>query len=183
MKVYNNFQSNSKSVRNILDDNDPFVIVGCEFNIKQNSKYSLYYIGGKIATPVKLENCIFTGKLQNGAHYIDGELISKNSPKLIVKSCKFDHNNNNAMNLEDNNNFISKSLLNYIIDIDNVKDRKLTQNNSKFIAIASSSIFSLFVILLTIIVSIGKKKNSFYSDDQDETEMASDSLMPSQVSL
>lgn len=84
--------------------------------------------------------------------------------------------------MEEKSDFISKSLINHIIDSEQNGDKKSLKNDSNFKEIAVSSSFVLIVVIIIIIISY-KKKNNSYSDDQNETEMASDSLMPSHVSL
>ncbi|KAK8887504.1 hypothetical protein M9Y10_038552 [Tritrichomonas musculus] len=148
----------------------------------QSSKYSIFYLGGNHAIPLKLENCIFKGKLENGAHYIDGDLTNKDSPKLFIQSCIFSDDKKYALSLEANDDFVSKRLNGHIIYHSKFEDGKSTKKNSNYIAIALSSLITIVVAFAIVIFIIERKKN-LYSDDQDEFEMTSDSEMPSQISI
>lgn len=176
VKIFNNFGSSSRSVKLINEIDDSISISNCKFTINQNSQYSLFYLGGNHANPLKLENCIFEGKLENGVHFIDGELLNKNSPKMIIKSCKFDDKlNSYKSNYKD---FVSSKLISHIVNYDS---KKLENNNNLLISV--SSLFAVVVVLMTIIIIGKKKKNNNYSDDQDELDDESSSYLTNQVSI
>lgn len=82
---YNNFDEEN-SVK-ILGE-EPFVISNCHFKIFDNSN-SVFYVKGKNGNLVTLSDCTFEGNYAKGGHFIDGESISNDSPKMVVKNSKF----------------------------------------------------------------------------------------------
>lgn len=100
MKVYNPFTDTSSK---ILNSESSISVSDCEFEVNEKSTSSLIYAGGiNDDIPTKVENCVFTGKLSKNAHYIDGTTLNgkkKNSPKLVVHSCKFSDELQNALNV------------------------------------------------------------------------------------
>lgn len=78
-----------------------FSISNCDFANDGNEESSniIYFVGGKISSEVEINDCKFKGKLKNGSHYIEGKLLRKDQPKLQIKSCQFD-SDDNSVNLE-----------------------------------------------------------------------------------
>ena len=83
-----------KIVNNFVDDNKDkstslLEVSECDFKAAKGSKNSLYYIRGNYGSKLQLKDCTFAGDLKPGSHHIDGKEIVKNSPKLMIKNCRF----------------------------------------------------------------------------------------------
>lgn len=148
VRLYNNFESSSGSM--ILEEKSSFKFSECDFVIDKESKVSIFYYGGKSGTSLELERCTFIGELKNGNYFIDGKLIYENSPKLIVRNCKFLSNSKHALNLK--RKFASFDL----------------EKQEKKIEIYSIIVSLIIVTVVVIIATIMKKNNHSYSQDEFE---------------
>lgn len=103
IKIINHLNSNSKNI--LLERRgDPISFVGCTFEQHENSKSSIYLVDENSMNQVDIFDCEFKGKIKKGSHYIDGNF--NNKEKLNVKSCKFESDENEAINIESINNAI-----------------------------------------------------------------------------
>ena len=176
VKIFNNFGTDSKNVKTLLNQ-ATFTFSDCSFNVSQNTENAIFYFGEIGGSSYELHNCNFEGNLNKDAYYIEGELSSKNSPKLIVKSCKFESNSKKAFKSMDKNEFISINLKDQVFtNYENVKRNKFSW------ILTLTTVCAVIAITMIIIIVIKKKKN--YSDDyQDGNEMSNEAKDISEASL
>lgn len=174
VKAHLDFEQSSNS--KILQHNSASLAFSdCQFKIDEKMKFSFYYYGGKGATPIQLESCTFYGKLQNGAYFIDGKVINKNSPKLTIKSCKYSSKFERALNK--NNNFASIDIKDQIFEFDELEEHFAKKKmNAKLISIITVSALAVVIILITTIIIVLKKRinPNKYSSIQDKPEISRD---------
>ena len=103
-KVYNILDEldSEHSIKQLEEENNNNLIIfsGCHFDNEKDSSNSIDFVSGKIGSDLEVIDCKFKGKLINGAHYIDGKLNNKDSPKINIKSCSFDYEINTSVNTE-----------------------------------------------------------------------------------
>ena len=87
IKIFDNLDSSNSML--LSSDEYSFKFYKCSFEVDNNSKFSIFYYSGKRRATLKIEECNFDGKLKSGACFIDGQLTSNKSPKLILKNCMF----------------------------------------------------------------------------------------------
>lgn len=68
----------------------------------------MLYTRDKDGPLIEIKDCIFEGKLKKGRHIIEGETVSKEAQKLVVKNCKFEGDASNAIQLD--SDFLSINL-------------------------------------------------------------------------
>ena len=96
IKLYNTFDQSSR----ILHASENLIsIFDCEFDHDEKTKNDVYYIGGKDASIMKIQECKFSGKLNKGEHYIDGKLYD--SHKIFIELCQFEYDINVSVNSEE----------------------------------------------------------------------------------
>ncbi|KAK8871338.1 hypothetical protein M9Y10_007058 [Tritrichomonas musculus] len=166
VKLLNDYNTNSKS---LLDEKHSFSIINCNFDISSDSKYALFYSAGIDGIKIELENCVFSGDLDDDAHFIDGRLLKKNSPKLAIKSCKFSSPSNKVFNSSPDNQFVSVNLKEQEFNYELLDTRKFY----KFIKLtAPASICVIALFLITIFMVVWKMKNySKNNQNEDETSL------------
>lgn len=122
LKIINDFP-NDKSARilGFYNSKGSVIIADCSFEIEKDSDCSLFYTRGNNGAKFELQRCHFTGKLNQGSHYIDGNVISESSPELVVKSCVFASDLKNSINL-DNKKFMSIDVKSQVFEVGNNDD-------------------------------------------------------------
>ncbi|WP_300855999.1 hypothetical protein, partial [uncultured Clostridium sp.] len=104
------------------------IITNAMFVIDQDSDCSLFFESGNSNTEYKLIHSTFKGVLGQFAHHIDGIGNKKHESKLVVDKCKFNSNIKDAINFNENNEFVSIDLNNQIFKV-NKNQKKLLINN------------------------------------------------------
>lgn len=142
----------------------PVLIDYCIFEIDSSSKSSISYILlSKKAVNTQVSNCIFSGKIVDGAHHIVINSNEIGSPKLNIKSCKFTCDKSKSINL----NLDDHNALNSIVSFDvnnqqfhyDSKNHQNVKSNSKSLFVLSVSFIVVAVIAsIAIIVVIVMKK-------------------------
>ena len=84
------------------------------------SSCSLYYYSGENGNLYEINQCVFNGTLFGKSHYIDGVSTLIWSPKMIVKSCKFDDTYEKSVKVS-----------NFYVDIDPNDQQFLKSNELK----------------------------------------------------
>ena len=124
IKVINTFE-NKYSM--LLDNNCPtFLVSKCEFVKDIDSNRLFFYVAGNNGAKFVINDCVFSGNLHKGAHYIEGVSLSKESHKLQINKCKFSNDSKSSLNLGDCDSYLSINLKNQIFNYDiNKKKRSL----------------------------------------------------------
>lgn len=152
IKLLNNVESQSI----FLDKMNPSILLkDCTFNEK---KESIVYAARKDGSNIEVTNCEFTGKLNEGAHHINGMIIDKDAPKMIIKSCKFNNEDIRKV-LPENCQFASVDI--NTLDFGTLKNDNFSWKSAALIAVPAIAI----IIVLSVIIS---KRNNSTVDNEDE---------------
>lgn len=155
IKVYTNFEQSSNS-RILPLDSASLTFSDCRFKINEKMKFSFFYYGGNGATPIQLESCIFSEKLQDGSFFIDGKLINKDSPKLVIKSCKYSSKLEKVLNI--NKQFASIDIKDQIFEFNEFEEYSEKKKiNVKLISIIAASVLAVMIVLITIVIVLKKR--------------------------
>lgn len=163
LKLYSNFD-NSEINSPTLQSDERLIVSKCDFVLSDNSDSGVHYTRGNGGPRVLLSDCSFSGKLKKGAHYIDGELISDNSPKMIVSNCK----SVDAASLDDSSNSLI-NLNSQVFDVAERKIKKKSQAPMKALTVVVTAISISLAAIVGFLVFAIKKKNP-----NDENEMSSE---------
>lgn len=88
VKMVGIYQSDSNAASVLHHESSPKVQVkDCFFSVSESAIF--YLASSESDSKVEVCNCVFTGKLPKDGHYIDGLLVNKKAPKMVVRSCKF----------------------------------------------------------------------------------------------
>lgn len=172
LKFYNKYESVLARKLSIDDDVAPvdkFVISNNKF-VVLGSDSAVSYTRGNGGTLVVLSDCSFEGDLNKDAHFIDGETISSDSPKMIVKNCKFDGSKSKAFPLD-------SDFLSFVRNIDNnggekSEKKKLNNDSSKLaliviVAAAAASVVSIIGFFIFKVRKSNPNENEMSSDVND----------------
>ena len=170
MCIYNSFDSNNLNLLNDDTDSNLITISECTFEMPQVSSCCIFYTGGVKGSSYEIQQCSFIGNLSTGAHFIDGEMISEDCPKLAIKKCKFTCNSNEGFDFD--KNFVSVDLNDQTFNDSNdpaSSNNKLTI----IIAVAVAAAVVIVIIVIVVIVVIKKKRNNSSSQGMKmlETEV------------
>lgn len=164
LKLYSDFD-NAEIKSPTLQSDERLIVSKCNFVLSDNSDGGVHYTRGNGGPRILLSDCSFSGKLKKGAHYIDGELISENSPKMIVRNCK----SVDAASLDDSSN----SLINLNSQVFDVAERKIEKKSQaapkKALTVVVAAISISLAAIVGFLVFAIKKKNP-----NDENEMSSE---------
>ena len=163
-------KSSARGLSNDYIGDGLFSITKCKFEIDEKSRSAISYLTGKSATKLEIKDCIFTGDLHDGAHYITEKIIGNESPKMIVKSCKFAADSKNSLNVDLRNNLISGNVFNY----DNSEERNYDSNTWKIIAAIVIPALSVIAIAAVVAVIYVKMNRNQLNDDSDSKDSGSD---------
>ena len=156
VKIVNNVQSLYSL--SIPLEKPTFKLSECSFSVDKTSKFSIFYHGRERKTTLELEKCIFKGDLNDNAYFIDGQLNSKNSLKLIIRDCKFPPKLRKVLN--PNSKF----------ELVEIKEKTKEMNKMKIISIVS--VFGIAAGAILIITIMKKRSNELnYSNGQEEIEV------------
>lgn len=167
-KMDNNFDNVPAQLLNEIDAH--VLIENCQFEIDPSAKSSISYLpGSKKSFEAVVSNCVFTGKLLDGAHHISVDSRPKQGEKstLNIESCKFacDKVKSINLNLDDlSNSMVVFNLNNQVFDYDEKDD--VPKSNSKSLFIATVSLVAVAVIVLISVIVIVSKKKAL--DDNNE---------------
>ena len=144
----------------LLNNNDEIVLIqNCQF-ITNSKTTSLFYVRGNNGVPCKIKDCKFSGKLVNGAHYIDGKSINKKGNKMVVVNCKFDE--------PDNNHMIS---VQEHFDIKNNNDKSRFSSFVPMILTVGLAVALVVSPLVAIILRKSSNVNQENEEDSDENKI------------
>lgn len=120
--------------------------------------------------PLEMRECTFKGNFENGYHYIDGENLENNSPKLVVKKCRFLSSMDKALNLDKYNEYLSIDFKDQVFDLGTLKESK---KSSSTLVIGAAVVVPVAVIALIvgIVIFFIKRKNP---NAFNETEMTAE---------
>lgn len=159
VKLYNNFDDDAK-LQYLEKKKNIVWISDCLFEIDERSNCSILYVGGKYSSVNEIKNCVFTGSLSKGNHYIDGQMLLNDSPKMRIRSCKFASELKNSVNQDSKNDFASFDIKNQIF---NYKKNDNKGENNKWMIASLSSLMVICTIVLLIIAL-----NHFNYSDKNE---------------
>lgn len=154
VKFLNDHNDNSKL---LLDEKQSFSIIECNFEISKDSKYALFYDAGIDGTRMEINNCFFSGHLDDDAHFIEARLLKKNSPMLAIKSCRFSGPNNQSVLIKEMKQDFKYEIL---------ENRKAYE----FILLAASA--CAVAIFLVIIFVVASKMKNYSNNIQDDNEIS-----------
>lgn len=161
LKKDNNFDEDATVSLKMLDE-EPFTISNCHFKILDNSNSAVFYVKGKNGNLVELSDCTFEGNLAKGGHFIDGVSISNDSPKMIIKSCKFLSNESDsllsvALTTNRNDAFVNSLR----------REKRTDSKKTASIIVAVTAVITFSIIFIMIFIAAKKKKlNSLDGDDE-----------------
>ena len=146
------------------------LISNCLFEIDYESDCSLFYLGDKSGSFVELKKSTFTGDLASGSFHINGKLVNKDAPKLVVEDCNFNSNSTSSINLDKNNKFISINLKRQ--SFKNEKIAKESLLSFKYlVTIAGMAILAAILLMCAIIYL---KKDDSINEISDELHTEND---------
>ena len=146
-------------------NNDADVLINdCIFEISKHEKYSVFYDGGHKGSLFKLNKCTFTGKLSPGSNYIGRWVVSNNSPKLVVKMCKFD------IDLKNWNELNSNSIQFMKIDVNEQVFKNCEKKNGFFDLSSVVIVFAAAVLVVCLLITFSLKNKANNDDKSDESE-------------
>ena len=142
---------------NTLNRKSSLLISNSVFNQCNKESTSIYYIGGENAGHVEVKSCIFKGKLAKGSRFIDGELSTKDSQKMIVNSCKFE-------------NYDVKTAVN-----DNIAEVQRSEKTTNLLAWTLNNLVEIafcatILTIVALFVIMNKKKPTKMIENENETE-------------
>ena len=167
-KVYNILDEldSKQTIKQLEEDNNNNLIFfsGCQFDNKKDSSNSIDFVSGKFGSDIDVIDCNFKGKLTNGAHYIDGKLNNKDSPKVNIKSCSFDYEIDTSVNTE---------LIKEISSIKIMKNLEFTKETNKwktisYVSILASSILILYLSFIKVKRIVIEKDDNRFDSQLDE---------------
>ena len=167
LKIVNTLKS--KRLSSLIKNNEGLVsISSCKFEINQFASCCLFYVADDRGVHYDLNDSVFTGKLRNGAHYIDEFSLSKTAPKLLVRTCKFASGWEDSFNTQ-NRDAISIDLKNQIFfykekDSEDAKSDKLPLKLVVSLVVPLAAI----IILVLIVIIVMKRNKNIASNDNDE---------------
>lgn len=120
---------------------------------------------------ISLRSCTFIREFAEGCHFINGQTISNNSPKLILKKCRFAANSKNTFNLK--SDFLSVDLNDQVFYFDRSDDRN-RGNVSSWMIVVAVTVPAVALVAIAIVVVIIKKKK--LNNKVEEKEMNAEVL-------
>ena len=177
VKIINEFdKDNSKLL--LHNDLPSFLLSDSRFVNTLDSSCLLFYVAGNNGVNCEVKNCIFSGALQKGSHYIDGVSLSKESKKLHVSKCKFAADSHSSLNMNSDNDFLSVNLKNQVFNFDQIIKN---DNNGKKASLLTFSnlVFagSALVVVSVLVILLRHKKQSQLNDISEEDSENNDQLI------
>ena len=123
-----------------------------------------------------MSKCSFTGDLAKSSHYIDGENRDNNSPKLVVRKCKFSNTMEKALNLNRYNEYLSIDLKDHVFEFDGFSESK-KKVSPLVIGTAVVVPAAVVALLVGFVVFIIKRKNPNTFDENEMNAEARDILL------
>lgn len=166
-RIVNNFKTPATGSLFFLN-NDKLLIADCQFEVGSKSTCALYFYGGNYGASYELRKCSFSGELAPGCHFIDGQSVSKNSAKLIVKKCRFSTDYKRALNLN-NNDYLSVDLNDQVFDAfgSDLTVEKSANLWKIIVAVAVPAV--VIAVIATVIVIKRRTRND--AKEEKETEI------------
>ena len=153
-------------------------ISGCVFDKDEKDDNSLFYVGQNKKNEIDVVDCDFKGNVNDKSRYIDGKLMTKNSPNIRIISCNFEH----GLNYSVNTKLIKESTSNSIKRRSNANlnlsllPKKLFNHHLNIIIIMISTVAILIAIVLIKVkndsLKIKNNRNMNNFDDSFETFLA-----------
>lgn len=171
-KLDNSMTSGRSSFLKLLNNNKEkksFIVSGCNFNFLQNDVPScgVFFVRGKSDVSVELKDCKFNGKLAKDSHYIDGVVVSNDSPKMIVKNCQFENSKSKPIILD--SEYLS------IDDEFSSKVEQKDKSRKKALAVVVSTAFLVAIIAAVgfVLIALRRKKNTLLDENEMPLEASS----------
>ena len=173
IRIVNNFNEKTSSSKSFyfVKSSDKIIIADCNFEVSKNTLCSLFFVRGNNGVPYEINRCSFTGDLGHNAYYIDGQTVSNNSPKLIVKKCNFASNFKKALNLDPMNDFLSVDLNDQFFNVydPDINEMKASISAWKII-VAVVVPAAAIAAIATVVVVMKKRKQNCKEDNEKESE-------------
>lgn len=67
------------------------MISNCNFENNKKSNGYILYVNKDSESRMSIKNCVFSGKLINGARYINANIMGNEKPKIFIEYCNFDY--------------------------------------------------------------------------------------------
>lgn len=109
----------------------------------------MFYDNERKLSRIEINDCSFKGKLINGAHHIDGISTDDEKSNLIIKACKFDSDQDGALNRK----LFNVDLRNQVLFNNKLIRKQL--HSSLWLTI--SSMAAVLIIIVTLVI---KKQNN-----------------------
>lgn len=174
--LYNSFDNLDENPAKIMESKGSLVISDCTFEIKDSLHSGIYYVKGHEGVHLEMSKCSFTGDLTKGSHYIDGENRDNNTPKLIVRKCKFSNTMERALNLNKYNEYLSIDLKEHTFEFDGSTESKKSIS-PLLIGTAVVVPAAVVALLVGFVIFIIKRKNPNTFDENEMTAEARDILL------
>ena len=136
------------------------IISNSKFVIDHNSDCSLFFKSGNSNTQYKLVHSSFTGNLAPNSHHIDGIRSKKHHSKLVVEKCRFDTDVKKAVNLNNNNKFVT-----FDIKSQTFKENKGIKFSTENMQYVVPSVIGLLILLSVVLVIKYKNNDDNESND------------------
>lgn len=132
------------------------IIRFCKFNIERHSKSSLSYLGGINGVSCQVLNSVFVGDLNPGCFHINGQVINKLSPKLVIVRCKFSSDHSNAFDTRNDKEYIFIQLEKQSFNYDEAEEEE--ENSGSSLDAIDYALIAAVPVLVIIIIIIVKKQ-------------------------
>lgn len=159
IKVVNEY--NDQSAKILASQESILSIIDCTFKINKDLSSSIFDVQSRNSPKFLISNCVFTGKIPQNAHHIDGVLIENIQQQLVIKDCKFFGGMKNAIDLK--NGFNNIELNNKIFEYDENE-----KNGSKLLIIGVLATLAVLAIASVTCAAIWILKHREDGTNQEE---------------
>lgn len=174
VKLYNKFDEDQFSLK-LLNKNEGLIISGCKFEINNQNSCCIYYLTGNTGTNVELIDSSFTGFLTKGFHYIEGKSLSNNSPKMIVKKCRFSNTLSNALNKDYSMSYLQIDFKDQVFDADGLRESKKSLESWKISLVIAVPAVVVATIIIGLIIFFVKRRNpNIFEENEMSIEVRDD---------
>lgn len=150
IKIFQEFPSSANLLNN-PNRESLLTLSHCHFEVDKNMKFSVFVHNDKSASQILLTGCTFSGKLQEGAYFIDGQSTNTNLASFLANYQKFWTRMLSSLHLILRIKISSSFKL--------MSNQKKKMNKFKFMPILPSFFVAVFSALIVSIVIARKKRN------------------------
>ncbi|KAK8840437.1 hypothetical protein M9Y10_030642 [Tritrichomonas musculus] len=164
VKVVNDFEQQSAKL--FSKKQAQLLLSECTFKINKDLSSSVFYVRGREGPKFIISKCMFTGKVSQNAHHIDGVVLEKTAPLLFVKDCKFAGSAMNAIDV--NKGFSSIDLHNQVFEYE--EKEKSASKLWMVGALAALAVLAVVAVTTSAIKSLRQNNNDTNQEENGISE-------------